>query len=119
MHGFCCIPARDLACLADLQAWQQAGGSIDWCRDLGVDGRSMRFARDIRQQLARIIGERGMGWGWRLAQRALSGRAVKVWCLGTQHAAGLFAAPPELHHLCSLDLGAKMHAHVVKHSSEP
>ena len=45
-----------------LQAWQAAGGSIDWCRDLGVDGRSMRFARDIRQQLERIIGPDGSGF---------------------------------------------------------
>ncbi|KAI7837808.1 hypothetical protein COHA_008436 [Chlorella ohadii] len=43
-------------------AWQAAGGSIDWCRDLGVDGRSMRFARDIRQQLERIIGPDGSGF---------------------------------------------------------
>lgn len=44
------------------QAWQAAGASIDWCRDLGVDGRSMRFARDIRQQLERIIGPDGSGF---------------------------------------------------------
>lgn len=49
-----CLPCH-------LQAWQQAGGSIDWCRDISVDGRSMRFARDIRQQLARIIGKGGSG----------------------------------------------------------
>ncbi|PRW39269.1 pre-mRNA-splicing factor ATP-dependent RNA helicase PRP1 [Chlorella sorokiniana] len=44
------------------EAWQAAGASIDWCRDLGVDGRSMRFARDIRQQLERIIGPDGSGF---------------------------------------------------------
>ncbi|EFN54077.1 hypothetical protein CHLNCDRAFT_136192 [Chlorella variabilis] len=43
------------------EAWDQAGQSIDWCRDIGVDGRSMRFARDIRQQLERIIGPDGAG----------------------------------------------------------
>lgn len=45
-----------------LQAWQAAGSSIDWCRDLGVDGRSMRFARDIRKQLEGIIGPDGSGF---------------------------------------------------------
>ncbi|KAL4856425.1 putative pre-mRNA-splicing factor ATP-dependent RNA helicase DEAH4 [Chlorella vulgaris] len=43
------------------EAWEQAGQSIEWCRDIGVDGRSMRFARDIRQQLERIIGADGGG----------------------------------------------------------
>ena len=54
---------------SDAQAWQAAGASIDWCRDLGVDGRSMRFARDIRQQLERIIGPDGSGFDGGSARR--------------------------------------------------
>jgi ATP-dependent RNA helicase DHX8/PRP22 len=49
-------------CCLLLQAWEQAGQSIDWCRDIGLDGRSMRFARDIRQQLERILGPDGSGF---------------------------------------------------------
>ena len=45
-----------------LQAWQEAGCSLEWCREVGVDGRSVRFARDIRQQLERIIGPDGSGF---------------------------------------------------------
>ena len=28
---------------------------MDWCQMVGVDGRSMRFARDIRQQLEALM----------------------------------------------------------------
>jgi len=61
MHAQVCFSLRS-HCHHSRQAWQAAGGSIDWCRDLGVDGRSMRFARDIRQQLERIIGPDGSGF---------------------------------------------------------
>lgn len=74
-----CAPrlARPSRPPSPMQAWQAAGASIDWCRDLGVDGRSMRFARDIRQQLERIIGPDGSGFdgaaGRRRAERQRGG----------------------------------------------
>ena len=37
------------------EGWQSTGTSSDWCRDLGIDLRAMRFARDVRKQLAQII----------------------------------------------------------------
>jgi ATP-dependent RNA helicase DHX8/PRP22 len=43
------------------EAWEAAGQAVEWCRDLGVDGRSMRFARDIRRQLEGIVGPDGGG----------------------------------------------------------
>jgi hypothetical protein len=44
-----------------LQAWEQAGFSTDWCRQVGADIRGMRTAKDVRQQLERIIGADGGG----------------------------------------------------------
>ena len=49
--------AASLLCAA-LQAWEQAGSSVEWCRDIGVDGRSLRFGRDIRW----VDGGRGKEW---------------------------------------------------------
>jgi len=37
------------------RAWEGSGCSVDWCRRIGVDARSMRFARDVRRQLERIF----------------------------------------------------------------
>lgn len=41
------------------RAWEDSGCSTEWCKEVGVDGRSMRFARDVRRQLERAIGEVG------------------------------------------------------------
>jgi len=37
------------------QAWISAGCSTDWCRELGIDSRAMRFARDVRRQLEHVM----------------------------------------------------------------
>ncbi|KAL4545360.1 hypothetical protein Ndes2526B_g00040 [Nannochloris sp. 'desiccata'] len=37
------------------QAWNAAGCSTDWCRELGIDVRAMRFARDVRRQLELVM----------------------------------------------------------------
>ena len=37
------------------QAWNAAGCSTEWCRDLGIDSRAMRFARDVRRQLENVM----------------------------------------------------------------
>ncbi|KAL4440347.1 hypothetical protein ABPG75_003348 [Micractinium tetrahymenae] len=71
------------------EAWEQAGGSIDWCRDIAVDGRSMRFARDIRQQLARIIGPDGSGLEGSSGRRRGYERAD-----GERHGSGGGEQPP-------------------------
>lgn len=43
------------------QAWASSGYNHEWCKSMGVDQRSMRFARDIRNQLERIVGIDGRG----------------------------------------------------------
>lgn len=48
-------PGDHVLLLRLYQAWQAAGGSPEFCREVGVDPRSMRFARDVRQQLERIM----------------------------------------------------------------
>lgn len=37
------------------RAWQAAGAGADWARALGVDARTLRFARDVRAQLERAM----------------------------------------------------------------
>jgi hypothetical protein len=36
------------------QAWERTGFSIPWCKDVGLDVRGMRYARDVRRQLEGI-----------------------------------------------------------------
>lgn len=35
--------------------WQSTGYSTQWCYDMGLDSRVMRFARDVHRQLARSV----------------------------------------------------------------
>lgn len=44
-----------------MQAWEEAGGSVQWCRERGADVRGLRFARDVRRQLEGIVKEDGSG----------------------------------------------------------
>ena len=44
-----------------LQAWERTGFSQPWARELGLDTRGMRFARDVRRQLESIAGLEGAG----------------------------------------------------------
>jgi len=44
-----------------LQAWERTGFSQPWARELGLDTRGMRFARDVRRQLESIAGPDGAG----------------------------------------------------------
>ena len=44
-----------------LQAWERTGFSQPWARELGLDARGMRFARDVRRQLESIAGPDGAG----------------------------------------------------------
>ena len=41
------------------QAWERTGWSAEWCRELGLDLRGMRFAKDVRRQLEAIAGPSG------------------------------------------------------------
>lgn len=43
------------------EGWQAAGASTEWCRELGIDLRAMRFARDVRKQLAQIMSSAELG----------------------------------------------------------
>ncbi len=46
------------------QAWNAAGCSPEWCREMGIDARAMRFARDVRRQLENVMrGGGGSGDG--------------------------------------------------------
>jgi ATP-dependent RNA helicase DHX8/PRP22 len=45
------------------QGWTAAGCSTEWCRELGVDARAMRFARDVRRQLENVMMSGGGGGG--------------------------------------------------------
>ena len=42
-----------------MQAWERAGWAAEWCRELGLDLRGMRFAKDVRRQLETIAGPDG------------------------------------------------------------
>lgn len=42
-----------------LQAWERTGFSAKWTREVGLDGRGMRFARDVRRQLEAATGAVG------------------------------------------------------------
>eukprot|EP00850_Spirogloea_muscicola_P002320 SM000009S23449 [mRNA] locus=s9:45710:49660:- [translate_table: standard] len=37
------------------EAWEQAGFDVEWCKQRGLHLRSMRFAKDVRKQLATIL----------------------------------------------------------------
>lgn len=41
--------------MADLQAWQEAECSSNWCQAAGLNMRGMRFARDVEGQLEAAI----------------------------------------------------------------
>lgn len=42
-----------------VQAWERTGWAAEWCRELGLDLRGMRFAKDVRRQLETIAGPDG------------------------------------------------------------
>ena len=44
---------------AGVQAWECTGWAAEWCRELGLDLRGMRFAKDVRRQLETIAGPDG------------------------------------------------------------
>lgn len=41
--------------MVDLQAWQEAECSGNWCQGAGLNIRGMRFARDVQGQLEAAI----------------------------------------------------------------
>ena len=42
-----------------MQAWQEHSFSGDWAKEVGLDVRGLRFARDVRRQLESITGPNG------------------------------------------------------------
>ncbi len=42
-----------------MQAWEQTNFSAKWVREVGLDARGMRFARDVRRQLEAATGADG------------------------------------------------------------
>ena len=42
-----------------VQAWERTSWAAEWCRELGLDLRGMRFAKDVRRQLETIAGADG------------------------------------------------------------
>jgi len=47
-----------------MQAWERTGYSLAWAKEVGLDGRGMRFARDVRRQLEGVAAADGAGpWG--------------------------------------------------------
>ena len=58
-----------------LQAWERAGWAAEWCRELGLDLRGMRFAREVRRQLESIAGSDGASL-LKAAERVPSGAAA-------------------------------------------
>ncbi len=59
------------------QAWEMSDYSSDFCKTIGVEMRGMRFARDVRRQIARIVqgggargGDREGGGGPPAAKKA-------------------------------------------------
>lgn len=58
-----------------VQAWERAGWAAEWCRELGLDLRGMRFAKDVRRQLETIAGPDGASL-LKAAERVPSGAAA-------------------------------------------
>ena len=42
-----------------MQGWQEHGFSVEWAKEVGLDVRGLRFARDVRRQLESITGPNG------------------------------------------------------------
>lgn len=50
------------------QAWDRTNFSAKWAREVGLDTRGMRFARDVRRQLEAATGPvRAKGLGFRVS----------------------------------------------------
>ncbi|CAM6041396.1 unnamed protein product [Sphagnum compactum] len=43
------------------EAWQRHNFDVEWCKSHGLQGRSMRFAKDVRHQLAVIMMKKNPG----------------------------------------------------------
>jgi ATP-dependent RNA helicase DHX8/PRP22 len=56
-------PGDHIFLLRLYEAWEAAGRAPAWCREAGVDARAMRFAADVRRQLARLMAEAGGSGG--------------------------------------------------------
>lgn len=55
------------------EVWARSNYDKGMVRDLGLDSRGMRFARDVRRQLAQLVGEDGAG-----LERGAAGRPLEV-----------------------------------------
>jgi hypothetical protein len=55
-------PAMRCPVLA-LQAWEESGWSVKWCKGMGLDARGMHFAREVRKQLVELCAKSGIEQG--------------------------------------------------------